>query len=435
MQKTETLKKKTWPYLVGSVILLEPSACAALLMKARFAAILFLLSHPVLAREALTVGIDSNFPGGNVLVTMVGLDTLHLGPDMRDSMVPWFYWYYRIREVEGRKLTFVFDKANVGVRGPAVSLDAGRTWKWLGAEAVVDGTFSFTIPAGAPDVRFSVGMPYVGADLERCLARHQGNPFLHIETLTKTRKGRDVTMLRIGDKAKKPRYAIAITGRHHCCEMMASYTLEGIIEGALADDAAGHWLRAHVEFLFVPFMDTDGVEDGDQGKNRSPFDHNRDYASGTPRYPEVAALKERIPAWSAGRPLVFLDLHDPALRSDIHEVVHFLEPEEPLQAARMDKLCTYLERDQQGPILYRKAHNLRFGSGYNKIAAKPAPISSGWARSLPNTLLGCTVEIPYANAGGCEVNTHSARELGRDLAVALMKFLRDAPEVTDGTSK
>ena len=40
-------------------------------------------------------------------------------------------------------------------------------------------------------------------------------------------------------------------------------------------------------------------------------------------------------------------------------------------------------------------------------------------------LLGCTVEIPYANANGCEVNAESAREFGRDLAVALMKFLQD----------
>ena len=147
-----------------------------------------------------------------------------------------------------------------------------------------------------------------------------------------------------------------------------------------------------------------------------------------PRYPEVAALKERLPAWSEGRPLVFFDIHDPALRTDIHETVHFLEPEERDLAARMDKFCTYLERDQQGPILYRKAYNLRFGAGYNTHVERPSPLSAGWARSLPNILLGCTIEIAYANAGGCEVNTYSARELGRDMAVALMDFLRDAPE-------
>jgi hypothetical protein len=313
------------------------------------------------------------------------------------------------------------------VRGPGVSLDGGKTWKWLGADAVTDGTFSFAFPADAKDVRFSVGMPYVRSNFDEFLARHQGNPFLRKETLTKSRKGRDVPLICIGDPKKKARYAIAVTGRHHCCEMIASYVGEGLMEGVLADDDAGRWLRENVEFLYAPFMDTDGVEDGDQGKNRPPRDHNRDYAT-APLYPEVAALKDYLPRWSDGRPLIFLDLHDPALKNDIHETVHFLEPEERDQAARMEKLCTLLERNQQGPILYRKSSNLKFGSGYNTISAKPAPNSSGWARALPNTILGCTIETAYANAGGCEVNTHSAREFGRDLAAALTAFLRGNPE-------
>ncbi len=372
--------------------------------------------------------IDTAFPGGNILVSKIEGDTVHLGPDQRDSLLPWFYWYFRVTGASGRKLTFAFPKNTVGVRGPGVSLDAGQTWKWLGADAVVDETFSFTFPEKSADVRFSVGMPYLRADLDRCLARHTGSPFLRVESLTKSRKGRDVPLIHIGDPAKKARYAVAITCRHHCCEMMASYAVEGLIEGALADDDAGRWLRENAEFLFVPFMDTDGVEDGDQGKNRAPFDHNRDYATAVARYPEVAAWKERLPAWSDGRPLVAIDVHDPALHTDIHETVSFLEPQERDQAARMGKLCTYLERDQQGPILYRKAANLRFGSGYNTIAAKPAPMSAGWARSLPNTIVGFTVEIAYANAGGCDVNSHSAREFGRDFAVALKSFLRESPE-------
>jgi hypothetical protein len=42
------------------------------------------------------------------------------------------------------------------------------------------------------------------------------------------------------------------------------------------------------------------------------------------------------------------------------------------QVASIAFVCTYLERDQQGPILYRKAHNLRFGAGYNTHVARPS---------------------------------------------------------------
>lgn len=395
-------------------------------MKRLLTLLLVLIASLALAQDP-GFKIDAAFPGGNIRVGKIEGDRVELGPDQRENILPWFYWYFRVTGAAGRTLAFAMPKNSVGVRGPGVSTDGGATWKWLGAEAVADGTFSYAFPAEAKDVRFSVGMPYGRADFERWLARYQGSPFVHTEVLTKSRKGREVPLVRIGDPQKKARYTIAATARHHCCEMMASYVGAGLLEGALADDDTGRWLRENVEFLFVPFMDLDGVEEGDQGKNRPPYDHNRDYAK-APLYPEVAALKEYLPRWSAGRPLVFLDLHNPALRSDIHETVHFLAPEEPEQAARMEKLCAYLERDQQGPILYRKAMNLKFGSGYNTISAKPAPNSSGWARALPNTMLGCTIETAYANAGGCEVNTHSATELGRDLAAALAAFLRDGPE-------
>lgn len=375
--------------------------------------------------QTMRFTIDAKFPGGNIAVDRIGSDTVHLKPDQRTNISPWFYWYFRVTGAGGRTLTFVFDKANMGVRGPGLSLDGGKTWKWLGADSVKEGTFAYTFAPGADDVRFSVGMPYVRADFDRFLARHQGNPSLQADTLAKTPKGRDVVLVRIGDKGRKTPFAIAVTGRHHCCEMMASYTVEGLLEGVLADDAAGRWLREHAEFLCVPFMDTDGVEDGDQGKNRAPHDHNRDYIP-APLYPEVVALKERLPAWSEGRSLVFLDLHDPALRTDIHETVHFLEPEERNQAQRLEELTTFLERNQQGPIIYSRQTTMRFGAGYN---GRTVGMSAGWARSLPNTILGCTLEVAYANAGGSEVNAQSARELGRDLAVALRDLLHQHPEL------
>jgi murein tripeptide amidase MpaA len=41
-----------------------------------------------------------------------------------------------------------------------------------------------------------------------------------------------------------------------------------------ADTPEGRLARERFRFLAVPFMDKDGVEDGDQGKNRRPRDHN-----------------------------------------------------------------------------------------------------------------------------------------------------------------
>lgn len=371
--------------------------------------------------------IDAKFPGGNIIVDQIEGDTVRLRPDLRDSL-PWFYWYFRVSGAAGRTTEFTFDPGVVGARGPGVSLDQGVTWKWLGADSVKDGRFSYAFPAGANDVRFSDGMPYVATNFQRFLETYKGNPNLRTEVLTKSNKGREVTLALLGAPGAKPRYAVALTCRHHSSEMMASYVLEGILQGVLADDATGRWLRENVGFFVVPFMDTDGVEDGDQGKGRKPHDHNRDYA-GTPIYAEVAALKARLPEWSASRPLIFLDFHNPALKGDIHESLLFLEPDAQDQSAHLDRLVAILARDQQGTILIRRNDILKFGVGYNQLKSgnETAPYSAGWARSVPNILFGVSVELPYANSGGCEVNADSAREFGRDVAAGLKTFLSDLP--------
>lgn len=366
--------------------------------------------------------IDAEFPGGNIAVDSIESDVVHLSPDLRDTTTDWFYWYFRVSGAEGRALTFVFHPRNIGVRGPAVSLDGGVNWRWLGAESVNSGKFTYTFPPEVFDVRFSVGMPYVRSNLDRFLATHRESGYLRIEPLTHTPLKRDVPLLLIEDS--RPSFWIAVTCRQHACEMMASYALEGLIEGVLTDSPAGTWLRENAGFFIVPFMDADGVERGDQGKNRAPHDHNRDY-KGEPIYNEVRALKERLPAWSGGRPLVTLDLHCPALSGPVHESVFFIEPEDRIQAARMDRLSECLWRAQQGPGLVMHPNKLAFGCGFNSAPHSTKQNFSSWSCDLPGALLGVSLEVAYANASGAEVNASSARKLGRDLAGALKDWLKD----------
>src|SRR5436190_1939137 len=81
------------------------------------------------------VQIDTNYPSGNIVVEKITGDTVNIRPDLRDTEGKWFYWCFRVRGAAGKTLTFKFTEvAPVGVRGPAVSLDEGATWKWLGAQ-------------------------------------------------------------------------------------------------------------------------------------------------------------------------------------------------------------------------------------------------------------------------------------------------------------
>jgi hypothetical protein len=195
------------------------------------------------------------------------------------------------------------------------------------------------------------------------------------------------------------------------------------MEELLAEDEAGRWLRQNVSFLIVPLMDADGAEQGDQGKNRRPHDHNRDY-SDSPIYPEVRAWKDRLSVWSQkSRVFLSFDLHCPALCGPVHESVFFLEPEDRAAAARLDALSDCILRAQRGDGLLRPPVKLPYGCGFNSTPRSDQRTCSAWSAGLPNAYLNTSLEVAYANALGAPVTAESARELGRAFARGLGEWL------------
>ena len=344
-----------------------------------------------------------------------------LRPDLRDTTQPWFYWHFRVQGGVASGVIFSFDTPDcvVGALGPAVSVDEGKSWRWLGAEAIRGNGFRFRFPAEASEVRFAVAFPYLQANLEDFLNRHESDAALVREELCLTAAGREAELLRAGCLTRKPRARVLLTARHHACESMASFVLEGLLEAALVPEGAG--LRDNVEFLAVPFVDKDGVEPGDQGKARAPHDHNRDYLSAPPLYPTVAALKRLVPAWASGKLRVHLDLHCPCLRGAEHEEISFVGSPDPSGWRRAQAFARLLREQQRGPLVYTGAYDLAYGEGWN--AGMEGQTSTAWASALVTDGFAVTLEIPYALAHGTPVTPDSARAFGRDLAAALAAYL------------
>jgi predicted deacylase len=370
--------------------------------------------------------VDADFPGGNIVVERVEGDQVFLRQDVRDTQGDWFWWCFRVRGAAGRTLRFQFTRGDViGVCGPAVSADGGRTWVWLGRAAVKGTAFPYVFPADADEVRFGFAVPYTEADLKAFLQRHSRTEHLKAETLCKSRKGRDVELLRVGRLDGEPDHRVVLTARHHCCESMASFALEGLLDAILAADADGVWFRRHVECLVVPFADKDGVEAGDQGKNRRPRDHNRDYA-GESLYPEVAAIRRLVPAWAGGRLRVALDLHCPHIRGPYNEFIYFVGTPDAANWERVQRFAALLEATRTGPLPYSAKNNLPYGQGWNTAKNYGGGKSfSRWAGEVPGLWAATSLEIPYANASGEVVTPDTARAFGRDLARALRRFLEE----------
>jgi len=380
---------------------------------------------PAVPPSGAAFSIGADFPGGNVLVGKIEGDVVELRPDVRDTKGSWFYWCFQVSGAAGRTLTFNFTQGSpVGVRGAAVSTDEGGSWSWLGTAQATPKSFTYRFPETADKVRFSFAVPYTQRNLDAFLAGLGNEPALSREVLCKSRKGRDVERLRIGRLDGGARHRVLVTTRSHACEMMTSYSVEGIIQAALAKDGRGAWFRENVELLVIPFVDKDGVEEGDQGKNRAPHDHNRDYDPGG-LYPETQALLRSVPAWADGRLHIALDLHCPHIRGEANEKIYLVGAESAEMFAKQTVFCGFLEQHRKGALPYQVSNNIPFGKDWNTAANYKAGTSgSRWAGQIPGVELAATFELPYANAGGGEVNAETARAFGVDLASAIMEQLK-----------
>ena len=247
--------------------------------------------------------IDNQLPGGNVIVQQIDGHNALLKRELRDTAGNWFYWKFRAEFDEPGDYAFTFlEGASVGNRGAAISTDHGKSWTWGGVseEDKKAETFRYHT-AAAGEVWFCVCVPYMQSDWDAFMASMPEGTF-HCEELCRSRKGRSVELLTWGNGPK----AILVTTRHHCQESMATHSLEGM----LREVAAHPLLYKEYTFYAVPFADKDGVEDGDQGKNRKPHDHARDYGADA-IYPEVKAimaLAYRV------KPVLLFDMHCPWLR-------------------------------------------------------------------------------------------------------------------------
>lgn len=369
------------------------------------------------------IRVDYDFPGGNIIVERIDGDDVYVRQDLRDTDRDWFYWYFRVRGAAGRTVRFHFTASNViGTRGPGVSKDEGVTWRWLGCDAVDEQSFVYTFGNDA-EVWFSFGMPYVQSDMERFLTSYADSDDLVVETLCRTRKGREVEVLRVGRLDGEADLRVLIVARHHCCEMMPAYVLEGLLATILGKGDLGGWFRERIECMVVPFMDKDGVEDGDQGKNRRPRDHNRDYV-GESVHVEPAAIREKVPDWSAGKLKAAIDLHCPYIRGDRHENIHLVGSESEACWQEQIRFSDILEDTHTGDLPFRTEDNLPYGVAWNTAENYATGKSFGrWAGELPGVRLATAIEIPYANVGELDTSQDLARAFGHDLAAALRVYL------------
>lgn len=366
------------------------------------------------------IRIRSDFPGGNIRLISVAGNSVQLEQDMRDSTVWWFYWSFCVEEAPAGELVFSFMNGEVvGPWGPAFSRD-GITWEWLGKESIVyeNGIrqgFRYTFSPFACRVFFCFSLPYGLHHFETFYQMNRSHPLVSRRTLTLTEKGREVPVLSIG--CPEARSHVVLTARHHACESTASYLLEGLISFFLEDKE--FFMCKEMAIHIMPFVDLDGVEQGDQGKSRHPHDHNRDYLK-DPVYSTTSAIMKWVEEYNV---IAGIDFHSPWKWGDRNDYVFLVKSDSPAKE-EAEKLSSFLkassaENEGKQGIVYSAAYDVDMGVEWN-IPGQPTFSTFLSKRGVP---LVCAVEFPYFGVDSMVFTQQSCKKFGRDFGKALGMYL------------
>jgi Zinc carboxypeptidase len=366
------------------------------------------------------ITIDSTIPGGNIIVKNVNEFDVILSKDMRDTSGKWFYWEFKAIFHKPGIYTFIFDdESGISSRGPALSYDDGLTWQWMNKDNYDNNKNIFRYHHKANRINtviFCLSMNYLDKNLEVFVQKHLSNPKFSCCTLCKSPKGRNVELLKISNPNVKAKKKLFLSSRHHCCEMTANYVMEGILEEALNN----HIFQNMFEVWAIPFVDKDGVEDGDQGKNRIPHDHARDYGSQA-IYPEVKGIMELIQHEKMD---IVIDIHCPGLRNNHNELIYFVGPKSKCMEKKIFRLAEIIEKESSGIIPFSASDIIRFGTGWNTGInyTRGKPLAQ-WAMELEYVKLATSIEIPYANSHDFTFTDSSWRTFGHLMARSLLKYM------------
>ena len=348
--------------------------------------------------------ITKDFPGGNIIVKAVDGNTVYLEDELRDTDGFWFYWAFRCEGKKGETVHFVFDMEGhelLGYYGPAISRDF-ENWEWLGT-TTDRNRFSFTFPADEA-VYFAHHMLY-RPERFFAFAKEKG---LSLQTLCQSEHGNAVPFFTFGNGSRP----VILTARHHACESTGNYVLEGVLDALLQCELPD------LKVFCVPFVDYDGVLCGDQGKNRIPHDHNRDYIE-QPIYPAVQKIMDYVK--ENGVFLAF-DFHSPWHLGGRNDAV-FVVRGKMKNPADQDRFCVILQTATQSPeaLRYTPDDDIYPDVDWNQ-SSNP---------SFPNFMrksgaqLSFTLETTFFGRSDNVFSQEKAIETGRCFAKSLLEYLAE----------
>src|SRR5699024_7871301 len=162
------------------------------------------------------------------------------------------------------------------------------------------------------------------------------------------------------------------------------------------------------------FVDVDGVALGDQGKNRAPHDHARDYGPEAGLYPETRAIKRLLDDPRGFDAVV--DLHCPNVAGPTNQRIYFVGSDDGDNWNAVRRPAARVEEGVEGARPARRGQDVPFGAAWSAAAnymsrdGLDAPLTALVAHVAERAGGGthAVLEFPYADVEGVEVYVISA---------------------------
>lgn len=359
--------------------------------------------------------ILKNVPSPNIRVIRQEENDVWLEPEQRDIIpgIHWFYWHFAVEGAQRRTVRFHMGPwPVVGYWGAAVRQADGE-WRWAGSPIEDYTGFEYTFGPEETRVEFCHDFHYSFDRWERLVGQLQLRDAC--TTLTVSEKGREVPLLRVGEG---PRCAL-VACRHHACESTGSYVTEGLLREYLRRPLP------QLRLLIVPFVDLDGALDGDQGKNRHPHDHNRDYSEDA-IYRSVQAIMRLA---REEKPEFAFDLHSPWHFGDTNDHYYMDLFEAGAHRDTIDRFRAILEaesREDPPAVRYRREYDeMLLKKHSDRAPDRKIPNFKAFFSAQSGTQLVCTMEMPYFGDPPFRVNEADMLRAGGTLLRALGRYLEE----------
>lgn len=246
--------------------------------------------------------------------------------------------------------------------------------------------------------------------------------------LCKTRKGRENFAYSIGNPDGKIK--IFLTSRHHACENTGTFAMQGILEEFLKKGGAAEKLLKDAEIVAIPFIDLDGVLDGDPGEGPQAA-RPQPRLFGIADIPVCRGIPKALQrkggkGGNSHRARPALPFHVQGRRG---------------QYQQPHVLCGGPDREQSGKPAQTEQN---FGGGNFEIRRRRAYPSPEMGRKIRDALehafaderphlfgvggrhpkadFACSAEIPYTDNAGVEVNAENLRGFGANIAKSLAEY-------------